>query len=115
MLSVASSGIFNSQIGSELPEFVGGPSVYAYALSMPTMNTDPTGEVSLGQIWKFAKFAGNLCMAIVKGVHGDPDAPVIPPAQDPRFNRPPIVEPAPPTKGPGPQPPPPPPRPPISQ
>jgi RHS repeat-associated protein len=42
-LSVASAGDFNRQIGSALPEFVDGPSVYAYARSAPSLNVDPFG------------------------------------------------------------------------
>ncbi len=42
-LSVALPGNFNRQIGSELPDFVNGASLYAYAQSASTLNVDPTG------------------------------------------------------------------------
>ncbi|WP_334364372.1 RHS repeat-associated core domain-containing protein [Bradyrhizobium sp. AZCC 1578] len=38
-----SAGDYNGQIGSELPEFVDGPSLYAYARSAPTFKVDNQG------------------------------------------------------------------------
>jgi RHS repeat-associated protein len=47
-LSVATAGDFNLQVGSELPEFIDGSSLYAYSRSAPTMNIDPRGLDSSG-------------------------------------------------------------------
>ena len=65
------AGDFNAQIGSELPEFVDGPSVYAYARSAPGTNIDPSGEMTKrGQI---IRDLIDICFDIVKWWTGSPD------------------------------------------
>lgn len=45
--SVVSAGNYNRQIGLELPEFIDGPSIYAYGRSEPTMYVDPSGNSAI--------------------------------------------------------------------
>lgn len=69
-LSVATSGDFSRQIGMELPEFVDGPSVYAYARSAPTLNIDPTGEASRKDFWLAVV---DMCLFAIGQITGNPE------------------------------------------
>lgn len=45
--NASGSGDYNTRIGTELPQFVDGPSVYAYARSAPAFNVDSSGLQSV--------------------------------------------------------------------
>jgi uncharacterized protein RhaS with RHS repeats len=67
-LSVAASGDFRSQIRTELPEFIDGPSIYAYARSAPTQNFDSDGlqAAQIAQGISYCVRYPSLCAATIK-------------------------------------------------
>jgi RHS repeat-associated protein len=91
-LNFASAGDYNRQIGLELPGFVDGPSVYAYARSAPSLDVDPTGEALPS--WQTISRLSKVCALIWHTITGSGPTYEMPPEP------PPIVEPASPSSGP---------------
>ena len=76
------TGDLSHQIGTETPDFVGGPSVYAYAGSAPVQNVDPTGLAPNDKTFGLPKDFWNWYHRQWKRP-GDPDIQSLQEAQEP--------------------------------